>query len=103
MITDAEREKLIQFLAGYFNEDWHLEADSPEQVLSAFRKERAGPELHELSRIIVAYVDEHPDDGELDEALFRELDCYYSPRADGISSRAWLLGVADQFAAWSCS
>lgn len=101
MITDAEREKLHQFLGAYFHEDWHLEADSPEQVLSEFRKSKTGPELHELSRIIAAYVHEHPDDEELGEALFLELGCYYSPHAVGLSSRAWLLGVAAKLAASS--
>ena len=95
MITEAQRERLHQFFAGYFHEDWPLEADSPDEVVSAFvRQPEAGRDLGELSGSIVAFVEDHPNDDELDAALFKELGCYYSPRAGGISTRSWLLGVA---------
>lgn len=95
MITKAQRERLYQFFAGYFHEDWSVEADSPDQVLSAFVRQRGGGcDLEELSRSIVAFVREYPKDDEIDEALFKELGCYYSPRAEGILTRSWLLSVA---------
>ena len=95
MITEAQRERLHQFFAGYFHEDWPLEADSPDGVVSAFVRQRGDArELEQLSSSIMAFVDDHPNDDELGEALFKELGCYYSPIADGISTRSWLLGVA---------
>ena len=100
MITNAQREALFQFFGGYFHEDFLMEFDSPEGAVSAFVRQRGpGVDLRELGRAITMFIDEHPNDDELEGALFKELGCYYLPRADGISPRAWMLGIAARFGA----
>ena len=95
MINFEARERLHQLFAGYFHEDFYVEFGSASQALSAFiRQHRSDADFVGLARDIVAYVDEYPDDDTLDEALFKELGCYYLARADGISTRSWLLEVA---------
>ena len=94
MITAEQRDRLYQFFAGYFHEDWAQEASSPDEILASFTRRHAADERELLSRTIVAFVDDHPGDDELDEALFNDLGCYYSPRGEGRSTRTWLLSVA---------
>jgi len=43
---------------------------------------------------IPGLIAEHPDDDGLAEALFRDFNCFYSPKALGQSTREWLLHVA---------
>lgn len=95
MITTAQRESLRQFFGPYFHEDWDIVFGTPDQALSAaLRSHEDASEREKLSRSIVTFVLEHPDDQKLTEALFKELACSYYPLGDGISTRAWLLSVA---------
>jgi len=95
MITTDQRDKLRQFFGAYFHQDWDIEFGTPDQALSAFiRQQVERSALEELSRSIVTFVHEHPDDADLDEALFKELGCEYFPPGHGILTRAWLLSVA---------
>jgi hypothetical protein len=100
MITDSQREILRQFFAGYFHQDWPLEADTPDQVISNYARQRSDRSaLIELRDAIIAFIADHPDDDDLADALFRELGCYYSPEALGESTKQWLLHVADELVA----
>lgn len=97
MITPDQKEKLRQFFGAYFHQDWDIEYGTPEQTLSAaIRGHEAQRE--ELSRLVELFVEEHPDDEGLEQALWRDLGCEYLTSADGISSRAWLLDVAAKLA-----
>ena len=95
MMRETQRNQLHQFFGAYFHEDWSLGADSPDEVVSAFIRERGDArELEQLSSGIMAFVEQYPEEDELGEALIKELGCSYLPLADGISTRSWLLGVA---------
>ena len=89
---------LRNFFGGYFHEDWRHEEDSPEKVIAAYKARAPAKELKHLQESIVAYVQAHPDDAELDRCLFSDLGCYYTPRADNMSARDWLLTVAAHLA-----
>lgn len=52
--------------------------------------------LPELNQAILAFIDDHPDEDDLAEALFRQLGCYYAPRALGQSTKEWLLHIAER-------
>lgn len=95
MITESQRESLFQFFAGFFHQDWRVEAETPDQVISQFASQQSDPStLAELSDSIIAFIADHPDEDDLANALFRELGCYYSPKAIGKSTKDWLQHVA---------
>jgi hypothetical protein len=64
MIT-TRHELLRQFFAGFFHQDWRVEADTPEQVVTHYvtlMNDRAA--LPELSGAILAFVDDPPPRGQ---------------------------------------
>jgi hypothetical protein len=97
MITESQREILRQFFAGFFHQDWRVEADTPDQVISNYAdqpSDRSTPAG--LSEAIVAFIADHPDEGDLADALFRELGCYYAPKAIQQPTKQWLSHVAEK-------
>lgn len=100
MITPQQMDKLRQFFGAYFHQDWGTEYGTPGQTLSAAIRAHES-QRKELRRLIEIFVAEHPDDEDLDQALWKDLACEYLPSADGISPRTWLLDVAGKLAASS--
>jgi hypothetical protein len=95
-----QRGALHQFFAGYFHEDWRTEANSVDDVIRSFVGQQDSHQFARLGDAIAAFVEDHPNDDELDKALFEELGCYYSPRTEGISTRSWLLGLTAKLQAY---
>ena len=95
MVTELQRKTLRHFFAAYFHQDWRREADTPEQVISMY-----ATDVNDLVTIdtlvdgIGAFIADHSDEDDLSNALFREMGCYHSPKALGLSTREWLLHVA---------
>jgi hypothetical protein len=97
MISASQQALLRQFFAGFFHQDWRVEADTPEQVVTHYAtqmNDRAA--LPELTEAILAFIEDHPVEDDLADALFRQLGCYYSPKAIGQSTKQWLLYVVDR-------
>lgn len=95
MITELQRKTLRHFFAAYFHQDWRREAETPEQVISMYAADVNDPgTIDTLVEGIGAFIADHPDEDDLANALFREMGCYYSPKALGQSTREWLLHVA---------
>jgi len=95
MTAPGDFEDLKNFFSSYFHEDWPEEAQDPAQIISLYLAEGWNAEdLLNLAGEIRRFADSHPDDKELEHALFSELGSYYSPSADKISARTWLLDVA---------
>ena len=90
-----EESLLYQFFGGYFNQDWDLDAASPEEVVLDFKRESDPKEVQELAQSILRYADKFKNDADLDNALFKELDCYYSPSLKGQSAKSWLIGISE--------
>jgi hypothetical protein len=83
--------RLKTFCSSYFHEDWVLEAENPEQVVSSYLASGwSSAELNELAGEMRQFARSYPDDAALERALFSELGCYYMPSADHISAREWL-------------
>lgn len=100
MITESQRATLRQFFAGFFHQDWRVEADTPDQVISNYANQLTDRStLGELSEAIAAFIADHPDEDDLANALFRQLGCYYAPKAIGESTKQWLLHVAEKLKA----
>jgi hypothetical protein len=99
-MNDVNTHELHQFFAGYFHEDWSLDDKEPEDVIALF----VSSVVHEpgkaarLASLIDDYVSRTPENM-LDQALFRELGCYYLPSASGLSASRWLRSVATQLRA----
>lgn len=95
MTTPRGFDEIRNFFSSYFHEDWAQEAEDPAQIISLFlAQEWKSEELRALAAQIRRFVDRHPDDQELERALFAELGSYYQPSADKVSPRKWLQEVA---------
>jgi hypothetical protein len=100
MTASRSFDELKSFFSSYFHEDWPQEARDPAQVISLYLNEKwTAEELRILVAQMHRFIDTHPDDEELERALFVELGSYYQPSADKISARAWLQDVASTLAA----
>ena len=103
MTTNAHPE-LRQFFAGYFHEDWPVDAATPDNVISSFISEAHPPgELVRLADFIDAFARGASDDHALEQAIFTELGCYYVPSADGLSAKDWLRHVSSRLRAASAT
>lgn len=88
LIADSQYKLLRQLFAGFFHQDWRIEADTPEAVVTHYANQMSDrAALPELSDAILAFIDDYPNDDELADALFRKLSCYYSPKAIGQSTK----------------
>lgn len=88
---------LENFLSAYFHQDWCVEHDAPDAVVSAFLDgedaEQVAAVRDELARLSAQELDE--------EALgnrMRVLGCEYDPTLDGGSWREWLATLRGRFA-----
>jgi hypothetical protein len=85
---------LFQFFAGYFHEDFRLEATDVLDIVDRYSAEVTPEQRSRLGDAIVQYCEENSIDEELAEKLYRELGCYYDPTPDGVSARDWLQSIA---------
>jgi hypothetical protein len=94
-MTARNFDELKDFFSGYFHEDWVLEAEVPDQIISSYLAcGRSSKDLRELAGQMLRFADAYSDDVALEQALFSELGCYYLPSVDKISAREWLQHVA---------
>ena len=91
-----ENDPVFQFFGGYFHEDWMLDAASTREVVGEYVKAHTPEERSALSRAVVEYSQKFASDSELEDGLFHELGCYYTPSGIGLSAKAWLQTVASQ-------
>jgi hypothetical protein len=94
-MTAANFSHLKDLCSAYFHEDWTLDGDGPDHILSSYIAAgwRAA-ELEDVAAQANRFADAYADDAALEQALLSELGCYYLPSADGISARQWLHHVA---------
>jgi hypothetical protein len=94
-VSSASDESLMNFFSCYFQEDWNLEANSPDEIVAGFARTAEPHEVQALSAAIANLSCQFASEKELEKRLFDYFGCYYCPSADGRSTRAWLLHVAD--------
>src|SRR5690242_7638889 len=93
-MTDAQKKRLFQFFAAYFHQDWGLEADDADGVITRFIDDQADKrQLAGLAALGETYSAAY-DESALGERLHRELGCEYLPTADGMTFHEWLAHVA---------
>jgi hypothetical protein len=96
MSTESGQEVLKNFFSAYFNQDWHCDAESTEQVVAEYASLASAPQAKALAEAILNYSTRFASDQELENGLYRELGCYYLPSGDGLSAKDWLKNVASQ-------
>jgi hypothetical protein len=89
-MSSAHPEELLDFFGAYFHEDWTLDDETPDLVLERYIRDATPTETARVANAIDAFAAAIADDSKLDEALFKELGCYYLSSADRQSTRAWL-------------
>lgn len=90
--------ELQHFLGGYFHQDWLLEADEPNAMISLFLKSQ--PErttTQHIAEQIRRFLNEYREDEVVERKLFEHLGCYYCPSADGLRATDWLAQLAARF------
>lgn len=85
------------FFAAYFHQDWEDDASSPEEVVQNYLASASDVEIASLASEIERLLSGHMNEDQLDEMLFRELGCFYSPTADGLTPTAWLNHLVERF------
>ncbi|WP_158218986.1 contact-dependent growth inhibition system immunity protein [Roseateles aquatilis] len=93
-MTTNSNQELKSFLAGYFHEDWELDASEPDEVIVQFLS--GGPDSNDIYHIVAQirqYLVSAGDDVAIEQDLLREFGCYYLPSSDGQSARDWLQHV----------
>jgi hypothetical protein len=92
-------ERLWQFFAGYFNQDWMVDDHDEEAVISRFIAEHNDRhELASLAALVETYAASRSE-LELESSLFKELDCYFMPSAAGMTTHEWFAHVAKRLRA----
>ena len=93
-----DQQKLQDFMASYFHEDWSLDDASPREVLRRyFCDQDSTAKLSSVLRALRELINGDDDDETLSDRLFDEFGCYYYPPGVGLSTRVWLQSVADEF------
>lgn len=97
--SSAQFEALRNFMSAYFHQDWMLNDETPDEVVSRFlaMQQPTRGELQALIAQIDAFISAHPDDTTIEQALEPVLGCYYLPSADQRPARAWLSEVRERF------
>ena len=95
MNRKSDSSLLRNFFSGYFHEDWHCDAKTPEEVVVKYRNSGVSDEhLRSLSDAVMKYSQEVTNDIELEDSLFSDLGCYHRPSLENQSARSWLRDVA---------
>ncbi len=84
---------LEQFFGCYFHQDWQYLYGSAEMAIEDYANDSSRDELsytvQELDKLMSLGLSE----AELDDAMYRELHCYYNPKPSGRSMTEWLRWV----------
>jgi len=84
------------FFAGYFNQDYDMDAPDEDGVIQNYLRDHTKTqEVRDLIEDIEEYMRDHPDDAELQRLLLDDLGCYYATTADGLTARQWMTHVVD--------
>jgi hypothetical protein len=98
MHETSQTDRLRYFFAGYFHQDWGLDAKDWRGVVKLFQAEEPEPTVAATTIAIRSLLEEVSCEAELEDTLLQELGCYYTPRQDlgGPSFREWLCLVCSE-------
>ena len=99
-MTNEDFSELKDFFSAYFHQDWVLEAEDPDQVVSSYLADGwSAKELNELASQMLRFAESSSDDAALEQVLFSVLGCYYTPSVDKVSAGVWLEHIASELRA----
>lgn len=88
---------LENFFSAYFHQDWRVEHDAPDAVVSYFLDSEADEEIaavrDDLARLSAQALEE-----DVLGVRLRALGCEYDPTREGSSWRDWLSTLRERFA-----
>lgn len=93
-----EYEKLKDFLAGYFHQDWLYDDESAIAVVERYLSEWPRDEVLVVIEEIGQLLEEVKNEADLRAAVLK-LGSYYEVGADGLTYRDWLKSVSERLAA----
>lgn len=82
-----------QFLGAYFHQDWDLDGESWEDVVSTYLANSDQNENSVLSKQLNAFIQDIENGVSDGNALLSDFGCYYNFDADGMSAIEWLSGL----------
>ena len=88
---------LENFLSAYFHQDWRVEHDAPDAVVSYFLDSEADEEIAAVRDDLARLSAQDLDEDALGNRL-RTLGCEYYPTREGSSWRDWLASLRERFA-----
>jgi len=88
---------LENFLSAYFHQDWHVEHDAPDAVVSAFLDGEDADQVAAVRDELARLSAQDLDEAALGNRL-RVLGSEYDPTLDGGSWRDWLATLRERFA-----
>lgn len=88
--------QLHYFFGSYYNQDWTVEYDTPEQVLNAFVNESAASDRKLVRQELVILLERKMEESALKNYMLRDLSCYYCYWNDWESGGSWLQHIIDK-------
>jgi hypothetical protein len=91
------RRAIERLFGAYFNQDWEMDAESPDEVIEQFIRDGIYPgHLSAIADGLDAWAAQFGDDAALEDALYKDLGGYYCPSAHGLNARLWVQHVASR-------
>ncbi|PCR93056.1 hypothetical protein CP336_28885 [Pseudomonas fluorescens] len=85
--------ELHDFFGAYFHQDWMMEHDSADLVLTNFLDEAGETELILIRNDLQTLINWGKNESALRSYLLSELSCYYCYWNDWVSGETWLLHI----------
>ncbi len=84
---------LRHFFACYFHQDWMVEYANGEMAIKGYVDDDGPEDANRVVRELDQLLGLRLPESELDDAMYRELHCYYNPEPSGQSMTEWLQWV----------
>lgn len=88
---------LENFLSAYFHQDWRVEHDTPDVVVSSFLDSEADEDIAAVRDDMARLSAQELGEDALGRRM-RALGCEYDPMLEGGSWRGWLASLRERFA-----
>jgi hypothetical protein len=99
MILEDRSEALHHFFGAYFHQDWRIEHDCAEEIISAFLADSSNDILRATQQQINALISTQKDELGLRECLLKELSCYYCYWNEWKTGEDWLCHISNRLSA----
>ena len=88
--------RLQEFFLGYFHPDWRLDAATTSEVVEEFLATADGDLINDVAVDLDELLEEDAPEDELHSRMLREYSLSYDPWSEGLTMRAWLVGLRSQ-------